>query len=211
MYSRRDFLKRLCLAAPALAWMTPAWARESDPAPRTVDLDFLSDEMEVVRRRYWTQVAPRPWRLRPACGFSRITVHHNGSKANYHTAKSTVIRDLDGVLTSHLDRNYGDIGYHFVLDYAGRVWEGRSLAFEGAHVSRENEHNIGIMLQGNFEMQKPSEIQAFALKRLVSLLRKRFVISRDLVYGHRDIGASVCPGQYLYRHVVTIRRLNAIG
>jgi hypothetical protein len=198
-------MKRLALAAPALAWVGRGLAADAPRVLPEFDLGFLDREMDLVRRGHWTGVAPKPWRLLLAKPFKRITLHHAGNQPNYHTVKNAVIHDLDGILTAHCERNYGDIGYHFVVDYGGRVWEGRSLLYEGAHVSHQNEGNVGIMLQGNFEVQKPSEIQAFAARRLVQLLRARFAIARECVYGHRDLGASICPGRNLYQHVVAIR------
>lgn len=211
MHSRRIFLRRLAAALPALAWGGTTLGAASPRVLPEFDLGFLDREMDLVRRWDWTSAAPIPWRLVPSKGFSRITVHHAGNQPNYHTVKNAVIHDLDGILTAHRERNYGDIGYHFVVDYGGRVWEGRSLTYEGAHVSHQNEGNIGIMLQGNFEMQKPSEIQTFAAKRLVQLLRNRFSVDRECVYGHRDLGASVCPGRNLYSHVVAIRGTGRVG
>jgi N-acetyl-anhydromuramyl-L-alanine amidase AmpD len=91
------------------------------------------------------------------------------------------------------------------LDYAGRVWEGRSLVYEGAHVVCQNERNIGIMLLGNFEAQSPSPAQRESVKRLIALLRERYKIKPHRVFGHCDLGHSVCPGRHLYAFVRGIR------
>ena len=95
---------------------------------------------------------------------------------------------MEGVFASHTRRNYGDIGYHFVIDYAGTVWEGRSLAYEGAHVACQNERNIGVMLLGNFEEQAPSASQIATASRLLGLLQQRFRIKPHRIFGHRDLG-----------------------
>ncbi|MBN2301700.1 MAG: N-acetylmuramoyl-L-alanine amidase, partial [Lentisphaerae bacterium] len=137
--------------------------------------------------------------------YDRLTIHHEGNAVNYNTDLQTVTRDLKGILISHVDLGYGDIAYHLVIDRAGRVWEGRSLMYEGAHVSGQNEKNIGVMLLGNFEEQKPSEEQIAAMKLLVSLLRNRYRIKKHRIYGHCDLGPSLCPGKHLYEHVVALR------
>jgi len=170
-----------------------------------VDLGFLAARLKLRRRSAWTRFLPTAGKLRAAGGFNRVTLHHAGNTPLFLKAQDSVIRELDGVLTAHRQRRYGDIGYHFVVDYGGAVWEGRSLAYEGAHVLSANEHNVGVMLLGNFEEQKPSVDQVTAATWLVSLLRGRFRIPAHRVYGHRDLGQSVCPGRYVYDHVVRMR------
>jgi len=137
--------------------------------------------------------------------FDRITVHHAGATPNYHTARSEVLRDMEGVFVTHTRRNYGDIGYHFVIDYTGTVWEGRSLAYEGAHVACQNERNIGVMVLGNFEDQAPSVSQVATVDLLIGLLQQRFRIKPHRIFGHRDLGHSVCPGKQLYTYVRQLR------
>jgi hypothetical protein len=173
--------------------------------PSPVNLDFVSDEMDILRRIDWTTVIPRRWLLRRAVEFERITVHHVGKTTNYDVSRSRVVRDLDGILTEHMDRNYGDIGYHFVIDYAGRLWEGRSLAYEGAHVSGHNERNIGIVVIGNFDMQRPSDEQLITVEQIVTVLREYYGISQKKVFGHRDLSPSACPGDNLYPAIMRLR------
>ena len=170
-----------------------------------VDLGFIESRLRVFRRFEWTDIAARPWRLRSAGSYDRLTIHHAGNTTNYHCAKSAVARDLNGILAAHMARDYGDIGYHFMIDYAGRVWEGRSLAYEGAHVAWQNERNVAVMLLGNFEKQTPSREQLDSLKKIIAALRRRFRIKRHRIYGHRDLGPSVCPGRNLYPHVLRLK------
>jgi len=204
--NRRHFIGKLCLGLPALSWLAPqaraAWTRRN---PRPVDLDFITSQMKLVRRAEWSPTDPDPRCLRLADGFDRVTVHHAGSTPNFATARRTVMHNLNGMLAAHLGRRYGDIGYHFIVDYGGGVWEGRPLRYEGAHVLSENDRNIGIVMLGNFERQLPSAAELNSLGRVVSLLRQRYGIRRHRVYGHRDLGQSVCPGRTLYGHITRLR------
>jgi hypothetical protein len=208
--SRRSFLRAAGLLIPG-ALLAPGRATGSLPdhihVPRAVpvDLGFIRHQLPLVPRIEWNNTLPQPWKLRVAELFDRITVHHSGATSNYHTARSDVLRDMEGVFMSHSHRNYGDIGYHFIIDYAGTVWEGRSLAYEGAHVASQNERNIGIVVLGNFENQQPSAKQTENLERLTRLLRARFQIKPHRIFGHRDLGHSVCPGQQLYTYVRQMR------
>ena len=92
------------------------------------------------------------------------------------------------------------------MDYVGRVWEARSLAYEGAHVAGQNERNLGVMLLGNYEQQAPSVTQITSLEAVVQALRERYGIKRHRVYGHRDLGQSVCLGAHLYPHVEKLKQ-----
>lgn len=205
--SRRDFIRTSLLAVPLLG--VPSLRAAASPEPSrlpSIDLQFVASQMELVRRNEWTGVLPKTWLLRRAEDFSRLTVHHVGENANANTDRNQIIRDLDGILTEHIDRQYGDIGYHFVIDAAGRVWEGRSLAFEGAHVSGQNDGNIGVVILGNFDRQALSVRQETALARLTWILRDRFGIKPQRVYGHRDLNPTACPGDNLYAALAALRQ-----
>jgi hypothetical protein len=204
--ARRRFLKTLLCALPAFALAgPPAQAALTDDQIRG-HLDALARQVDLKRRFQWTGAAPHLEQLRLATAYSRLTVHHTGTGTNLHQDLGMVATDIENVMVGHLGRHFGDIGYHFVVDRAGRVWEGRSLRFVGAHVSSENEENIGVMLLGNFENQRPSESQVATLNRLTGALRNRFSIPLYRVYGHRDLGHTLCPGRYLYGYVGDMRK-----
>jgi len=208
--SRRDFMRACLLAGAALA--VPRWVSSGraggaldhrrgvfhtvEPVP--AETAILSPDLNIIPRSKWVAYAPRLSLVKPASVFTRLTVHHAGAGINMHLRQDDVVFDLNGILEGHLQKDYGDIGYHFIVDRAGRIWEGRSLAYEGAHVSGMNEQNIGVMLLGNFEEQQPAADQISALFILVDILREKYDISGESVYGHCDLGQSACPGRQLY-------------
>jgi hypothetical protein len=158
-----------------------------------------------MRRSEWTADSPRVWLLREGGEFDRITIHHQGGRPSVSREKNSVVAEIDAVYAGHKHKRYGDIAYHFIIDYGGCVWEGRSLAYEGAHVCHQNKNNLGILVLGNFEKQIPSMESLASLDKLTGVLRARFGIKHHRVYGHRDIGSSLCPGKNLYPHVVALR------
>ena len=170
-----------------------------------IDLSFISSRLTLMRRADWTDEKPRTWLLREAGSFDRLTVHHTGLSVNKHTIKNAVINDLQNIMTGHVEKHYADIGYHLLVDYAGRVWEGRSMAYEGAHVAGQNERNIAVTLLGNFEEQRASDLQIAAMAQLIEALRKQYDIKPHRVYGHRDLGPSVCPGKNVYPHIEKLK------
>lgn len=204
--SRRMFLRRILLGVSALCVWAPATRAATCKRPLPpVDLAFLEMDLHLIRRDSWALEVPRTWRLRGAGEYDRVTIHHAGNRPVFHTRQLEVSQDLNGILDSHIQRNYGDIAYHFMVDYGGTVWEGRSLAYEGAHVSGQNDGNIGVMLVGNFEEQDPSTAQLASTRRLVERLRQAHNIKPHRVYGHRDLGESVCPGKNLYARLDTVK------
>lgn len=197
--SRRGFLRGALLALPGfmLAGLVPEAEAAATPS--------LLTRLGVIRRTEWAHTPSRPRRLHRASAFTRLTIHHAGNGIVRTTRESAVRRELQGMLDAHLKLNYGDLGYHFVVDYAGRVWEGRPLLYEGAHVGCANSRNIGVVVMGNFERQQPSADQLRGLDSLVSGLRAHYRFSRGRIYGHRDLGQSLCPGRHLYGFTQRLR------
>lgn len=204
--SRRAVLVSLGAAAGGSIFPGILHAAMSKKSLPDMDLSFLPAGIMLRKRSDWTDQVPKPWILKPAGLYDRITVHHSGSMASRVDNRADSAKSIEAIRQDHLTRDYGDIAYHFVVDYSGVVWVGRSLSYEGAHVSGQNERNLGIVLLGNFEEQKPSRDQSCTLVEIIESLRDRFQIKRHRIYGHRDLGKSVCPGNNLYSYVEKIRK-----
>ena len=102
------------------------------------------------------------------------------------------------IQTLHMqDRGYADIGYHFLIDETGLIYEGRSLIVRGAHTGGHNTGTVGVVLLGNFEEAEPTEPQLASLKRLIRCLADAYAITH--LVGHRDFqpGVTLCPGANL--------------
>ncbi len=76
------------------------------------------------------------------------------------------------------DGTFGDIGYHFLIDCAGHVFEGRAggVFKRGRHVYRHNQGLIGVALIGDFAGSQPLAAQREALVRLLARLCRDFEI-----------------------------------
>lgn len=114
--------------------------------------------------------------------------------------------------------NWGDIGYHYVIDENGQIYEGRSggHGIVGGHVYCGNIGTIGIALMGNFEMERPTDDQIRRLQWLLDALAKEYDIDlqqnvsyhgRTLppISRHRDLVPTACPGYYLDAGLAQIR------
>ncbi len=137
----------------------------------------------------------------------RITVHHTAEPMTSTGYRSSVA-EVRGLQKTHQqDQGWADVGYHFIIDRSGRIFEGRDLSIQGAHAgdSSLNRGNIGICLLGNFHPQPdrgttyalpqtPSKDQYVSLTQLVESLRKDYKIGKRQVWAHQDLKDTACPG-----------------
>jgi len=139
----------------------------------------------------------------PTCTYtthtpSKITIHHTaGVAATTATAPAT----LRQIQSGHIDdREWCDIGYHYLVDSQGGVWQGRPRTVVGAHTSGYNTNYVGICLMGHFNDNQPPAAQMSAAAAVVEWLHQTHGIPKTSTYvkGHRDYGATDCPGHLLY-------------
>lgn len=166
----------------------------------------------VVPRARWAKAGPEMGNINPLTKVRYITVHHEGWDPFWATDFAETAERVERVRVGHRNAKnggYADIGYHFIVDREGRVWEGRSLRFQGAHVKARNEGNIGIMCLGNFEQQAPTEKQLAGLAQQVKAMRAKYNIPVQRVYTHQEWPDSktLCPGRTLQTWVERQRRV----
>lgn len=166
----------------------------------------------VEARTKWTRHGLAGRNINPMNGVSRITVHHEGwTPVTFTDARSTYDR-IENIRQIHTrDRGWADIGYHYIIDRAGRILEGRSVAYQGAHVSDNNEHNLGILVLGNFNEQKPSSAQLKSASRFICSVMKTYRVPVTRVYTHQEIKPTECPGQNLQAQMNLMRRNGTIA
>ena len=91
-------------------------------------------------------------------------------------------------------RGWNDIGYSYIVDRNGTVWEGRG-GNVGAHTKGFNSRAIGIDYLGDGEQPVPDPALR-AINLLIDLMATRYPIR--IVRGHRNVGKTACPGDWLY-------------
>jgi hypothetical protein len=159
----------------------------------------------------------------------RFAVHHTASAEGPDPAAT-----VRAILAYHTQANgWNDIGYNFLVDSAGRVYEGRwarSYApgetpdgenpdgdgVIGAHVSGNNTGTVGIALLGDFTGASPTRAAVDSLERMLAWKGDRHDVdllgetswsngTHPTIVGHRDVGSTACPGGRLYDLLPTIR------
>ena len=163
-------------------------------------------------------VAPRSsWNARPTRSnvdrmgrIWRLTVHHTGDEPDSWDRRG-IAHHLARVQHHHVQNNgWADIGYHYLIDRRGGVWEGRKITFQGAHAGSPslNKGNVGIALLGDYSRSRPSVEQQRSLGSLLTYLSRRYRVSARNVYTHSEIksGSTTCPGPTIQRMVEHYRR-----
>jgi N-acetylmuramoyl-L-alanine amidase len=144
-------------------------------------------------------------------------VHHTAGKSPATPAESAAL--VRGIQRYHvLSNGWNDIGYNFLVDGFGQVFEGRGGGIDrnviGAHALGFNTGSTGVAVLGNFEKEVPTaELESTLAQLLAWRLDVGHVdplaavaavstsgASRTLraISGHRDTGATACPGANLY-------------
>jgi hypothetical protein len=165
----------------------------------------------ILPRSMWAKAGPDLKRVDPMNGVRLITFHHSGDPKPFTTTDfGETAQHLEYVREYHRSRNFQDIGYHFAIDRVGRVWQLRSLKYQGQHVRYNNEHNIGVVVLGNFDKQAMSQAQKDKVRIFGALLRKQYGLPISRVYTHQEIVSTECPGDNMQPYMVHVRKQHLI-
>lgn len=208
------------LALPGPYWSDPA-STSTLPAPTAVVTPLPSQPTirpqpaviqdlpmpGIVPRSQWTRTGiARPRDINPMNGVRRITIHHDGMPVVSLGSSGAVARRIEQIRSSHVvGRGWADIGYHYVVDPQGRIWEGRSIGKQGAHVKDQNENNLGILVLGNFDRQSPSQAALASLDKFIANQMQRYGIGMSQVRTHMERDSTSCPGRALQQYMVRTR------
>jgi len=183
---------------------------------RTGATPASTGSVQVLPRSRWRPERADTSDMTRASGtWSRLTVHHTNMEGlpaprpgAGEAQNASYMRRLQRA--HQVTNGWADLGYQFVIDADGRLWEGRGLSYVGAHVGRRggqnnNLENIGISLMGNFENSSPSQAALRTLAATLDDFRRRYRIARSAVYGHREFKNTACPGDVLMSWVSSYR------
>lgn len=171
-------------------------------------------ELVILDRDQWGARSARSDRMTPLRGaWSRITVHHSAEQSSdpagssYRAAVETVRR----IQKFHMEnQGWGDIGYHFLIDSAGRIFQGRKMRWQGAHAGgrdgSNNYQNVGVCLLGDLRKQGPTPAARKSLELLLDELVDQHRIPRSRISGHMEFTDTECPGPFVTRWIEDYRR-----
>ena len=180
----------------------------------------------ITSRRSWSARTPTSAPT-VAPTLKMAFVHHTVSTNDYTAAD--VPGMLRGIQAYHMDVNgWDDMGYNFLVDRFGGIWEGRAGGTTrnvvGAHAVGFNNSSVGVAVLGEFTTATPTSASIGAVGRLLGWRLKLAGVDPEgrasmpvdggtrsfaAVSGHRDADATACPGTELYARLSTIRALAA--
>ena len=158
-------------------------------------------------------------------------VHHTAGSNSYTRAQSASI--VRGIERYHVLANgWDDIGYNFLVDKYGQIFEGRWGGVDrnvvGAHAQGFNTGSSGVALIGRYDSASISPAARAALIKIIawrldvahvdpqstfswrSTGNPKYPAGRMVtlrtISGHRDTGFTTCPGSQLYGELPSITR-----
>jgi hypothetical protein len=161
-------------------------------------------------------------------------VHHTAGANNYTRAESAAI--VRGIEIYHVKGNgWWDIGYNFLVDKYGQVFEGRFGGVDrnvrGAHTLGFNSGTVGVAVIGDYGSSRISRSAARSLEQLLAWRldvahvdplstltyrsggNPRFPAGTPVrlraISGHRDAYFTDCPGNALYAQLPAIAKVVA--
>ena len=192
----------------------------------------------IVMRSQW-QADEKIVRAKPliAKTLKLALVHHTAGTNDYTPAQSEAI--VRGIELYHVQGNgWNDIGYNFLVDRFGTIYEGRAGGITrdviGAHSQGFNTGTVGISLIGNFQSTAPPKAMQDALVKLLAWrldvahvdplstvaytsggnakFKAGKVVTLNAISGHRDTYFTECPGAAAYALLPAIaKRVAATG
>jgi hypothetical protein len=188
----------------------------------------------IIARAAWAQGMAHP-RVAPGYGAVRMGfVHHTENPNGYLAAEVPAL--LRAIFVYHRDvRGWHDIGYNFVIDAFGRIFEARAGGIDepvvGAQAGGFNLVSTGVAVLGSFSSDVPPPAALRSLKALLAwklslhgvpargrvrvrvnpagAAFSRFPAGARVllphVAGHRDGDSTDCPGDAFYGRLPAIR------
>jgi uncharacterized protein with LGFP repeats len=244
--TRRSLIAATAVAGARGALRPPAsFARLLAGESSLAGLPLVSSDLQagpgqppVVARRVWAQGGAHP-RVAPAYGTVQLAfVHHTENPDGYSAAAVPAM--LRSIYDFHrYGHGWNDIGYNFVIDRFGRIFEARAGGIDepviGAQAGGYNAYSTGIAILGTYSAQQISPPARTALEHLLAwklslhgaplegrvtvrvtpggAVYSRFPahtpVSLPRVAGHRDADSTDCPGDALYAELQAVRRASA--
>jgi N-acetylmuramoyl-L-alanine amidase len=160
-----------------------------------------------------------------------LFVHHTAGTNDYSCADSPAI--IRGILAYHVQsQHWSDIGYNFLVDKCGTLFEGRrggvDKALIGAHTYGFNTGSAGIAVLGTYSSVRVPAVTQTVLAQVAAYKLGTYgfdpstsaqltegvadgkfplntVVTFNRVSGHRDGVATECPGSALYAQLADVR------
>ncbi|OZC49742.1 cold-shock protein [Rhodococcoides fascians A21d2] len=164
------------------------------------------------------------------------TVHHTAGSNDYSKSESAEI--VRAIYAYHAQTlGWCDIGYNALVDKYGQIFEGRAGGLDkpvqGAHAGGFNENTVGVAMMGDYSTEDPSQETVDSVGKFLgwrlgkagldpkgtttmtsegtdfTFIGKGKTVDLPVIFGHRDVGNTECPGDAGYARLGEIRDIAA--
>ena len=183
--------------APTTTTSEPATTTSTEPATTATPPPEAGVGLVVLEKAAWGA-------KQPGSGFvshsvSRITVHHTALVLANNAHTPAHIRQHQ---TYHQSLGWPDLAYHFMIDRAGNLYEGRPFEYRGdTGTSYDPSGHFLPCLEGDYNSETPTVVQLEALAQLCAWAASRWGVDPSEIGGHRDYASTSCPGAELYQEI----------
>ena len=142
-----------------------------------------------------------------------ITVHHSAVPQRKGDLKRKM-RNLQNfsqkrerLASGKMKVAWADVPYHFVINAAGQIAEGRDIHYAGdTNTNYDPKNHVQIVLQGNFQREQPTKAQLQKLEDLLVMQARRWKIPASKIEGHKHHASTLCPGKNLFAQIPALRQ-----
>jgi N-acetyl-anhydromuramyl-L-alanine amidase AmpD len=141
----------------------------------------------------------RKWSQRKIQNIKKIIVHHSAT-----TATENGFKDIEQIAKYHTSPNHispqgcPGICYSLIMDKVGNVYQTNEFTDITWHAKGSNIIGLGVCLLGGLNDQAVDERQLASLDILLKYLIATFGLTKQNVFGHRDVCSTECPGREIY-------------
>jgi len=213
---------------PPTATTPPKTTTAAPPAPATTPAPTSAPKPPMpayVSRAGWkaNEALVKAPSTVAADGVKLVWVHHTGTAFPKSCADAPDF--VRAIMATDISEGFDDIGYNFLVDNCGTIYEGRSggvtKAVVGAHVAGFNTATAGIALIGDYTTVRPSNAALTSIAKLAAARLgaygndptstttlvagidgmkwpKGTTVTFPRIAGHRDGAETECPGDLFF-------------
>ncbi len=164
------------------------------------------------------------------------TVHHTAGSNDYSKSESAEI--VRAIYAYHAQTlGWCDVGYNALVDQYGQIFEGRAGGLDrpvqGAHAGGFNENTVGIAMMGDYSTEAPPQAALESVGKFLgwrlgkadldpkgqttmtsegtdfTFVGQGQTVDLPVIFAHRDVGNTECPGDAAYAKMGEIRNIAA--
>ena len=124
-----------------------------------------------------------------------VVIHYPG----HDDVGDDTARDLANSQRYYATNRGYSLGYNAVVDRAGVLWQVRGIDYRNA--ANKGANNTSVSVQMRVNLDEPGSAAAVARVRRFVADMERWCGHPLTVLGHRDVGATACPGDKIYEQI----------